>query len=74
MERLDRLSAAKPVAQLASILGHDFTYPLIAALSDVDADTLRDGLEQLVEAKILYQRGVVPEANYTFKHALLHNQ
>src|SRR5262249_36580323 len=29
------------------------------------------GLAQLVEAEVLYQRGVPPQATYMFKHALL---
>src|SRR5262249_6762240 len=29
------------------------------------------GLEQLVQAEVLYLQGVLPQATYTFKHALL---
>src|SRR5262249_57288043 len=36
-----------------------------------DAATLQQGLQQLVEAEILYQRGLPPHATYRFKHALL---
>jgi class 3 adenylate cyclase/tetratricopeptide (TPR) repeat protein len=71
MARLDRLSAAKQVAQLASTLGREFPYELIEAVSDLDVPTLRSGLTQLVSAEILYQRGAPPESSYTFKHALL---
>jgi class 3 adenylate cyclase/tetratricopeptide (TPR) repeat protein len=71
MARLDRLSAAKPVAQLAATLGRDFSYSLIEALSDLDHDVLDRGLEQLVSAELLYQKGKPPDAHYIFKHALL---
>jgi class 3 adenylate cyclase/tetratricopeptide (TPR) repeat protein len=71
MARLDRLTAAKPVAQLAATLGRDFPYSLIEALSDLDRDTLDRGLDQLVAAQLLYQKGAPPDARYIFKHALL---
>ncbi|MHC4181233.1 MAG: AAA family ATPase, partial [Planctomycetota bacterium] len=71
MARLDRLSAAKRVAQLAATLGREFSYTLIEAVADLDVPTLRNGLTQLVGAEIIYQRGVPPESSYTFKHALL---
>ena len=32
---------------------------------------MQHGLRQLVEAELLYQRGVPPQATYTFKHALI---
>jgi class 3 adenylate cyclase/tetratricopeptide (TPR) repeat protein len=71
MARLDRLSAAKQVAQLAATLGREFPYELIEATSELDVPTLRSGLAQLVEAEVLYQRGAPPDSSYTFKHALL---
>ena len=36
-----------------------------------DEEILQQGLHQLVEAEFLYQRGVPPQATYTFKHALI---
>jgi class 3 adenylate cyclase/tetratricopeptide (TPR) repeat protein len=73
MARLDRLTAAKPVAQLAATLGREFPYALIEALSDLDADTLDHGLEELVAAQVLYRTGDPPDSRYIFKHALLHD-
>jgi predicted ATPase len=32
---------------------------------------LQRGLKQLVEAELVYQRGLVPQARYLFKHALI---
>ncbi len=71
MARLDRLSQARPVAQLGSILGREFSFGLIEAVSDLDASSLRSGLDQLVAADVLYVRGSPPVASYTFKHVLL---
>ncbi len=71
MARLDRLARAKEVAQRAAILGRELTYPLLAAVADLDETTLRHGLARLVKAEILFVRGEPPEAAYTFKHALV---
>jgi predicted ATPase len=70
MARLDRLGAAKQVAQLGATIGREFSYALIRAAGLVDEATLQKALRQLVEAEILYQRGLLPQARYLFKHAL----
>ncbi len=71
MARLDRLSAAKEVAQRAAVLGREFGYPLLAAVTGMDDAGLCQGLARLVDAEIVFQRGEPPEATYTFKHALV---
>src|SRR5262245_59628503 len=71
MARLDRLSAAKAVAQRAAVLGREFGYPLLAATAGLDEAALRHGLARLVGAEILFARGETPAATYTFKHALI---
>jgi predicted ATPase/class 3 adenylate cyclase len=71
MARLDRLGAAKTVAQLGATLGREFSYDLLQAVSPVDATALQHSLQQLIDAELLYQRGVTPHATYLFKHALI---
>jgi class 3 adenylate cyclase/tetratricopeptide (TPR) repeat protein len=71
MARLDRLSAAKEVAQRASVLGREFPYALLAAVANMDEAALRHGLARLADAEILFARGEPPDATYTFKHALV---
>ena len=71
MARLDRLATVKSLAQLGATLGREFAYALLQAVSPWDEGTLQQGLHQLVEAELLYQRGRPPEATYLFKHALI---
>ena len=71
MARLDRLGVAKEVAQLGAIIGRQFSYELLHAVSSVGEDILQHELKQLVEAELIYQRGVAPQATYLFKHALI---
>ncbi len=71
MARLDRLAQIKEVAQLAATLGRAFPYALIRAVSTLDEPTLQRELSRLVDAELLYKRGMPPEATYIFKHALI---
>ena len=71
MARLDRLGTAKTIAQLGATLGREFSYELLQAVSPVDATALQQTLQQLVDAELLYQRGLPPQATYLFKHALI---
>ena len=71
MARLDRLVTAKAVAQYAAVIGRQFSYDLLQAVSQVDEIVLQRELGRLVEAEIVYQRGLPPQATYIFKHALI---
>jgi TOMM system kinase/cyclase fusion protein len=71
MARLDRLAAVKGLAQLGATVGREFAYDLLQAVSPWDAETVQRGLSQLVEAELLYQQGLPPQATYVFKHALI---
>lgn len=71
MARLDKLGPAKEVAQLASVIGREFTYQLLAAVAPLDEDTLKGELTSLVNAELVHQRGFFPRARFTFKHALI---
>ena len=71
MARLDRLAPVRHIAQLAATLGREFSYELIEAVSPMPEAELRKGLAELVRAELLFQHGVLPNARYTFKHALI---
>ena len=71
MARLDRLAAVKALAQLGATLGREFSYALLRAVAPWEEGIVHQGLHQLVAAEFLYQRGVPPQATYTFKHALI---
>jgi class 3 adenylate cyclase/predicted ATPase len=70
--RLDRLGpAAKAVAQVGAAIGRDFSYELLAAAAPLAEPELQDALRRLVEAGLVFQRGMPPTAEYLFKHALV---
>jgi class 3 adenylate cyclase len=71
MARLDRLPAAKQVAQIAAVIGRDFTHILLAAVARLPEAQLAQGVDALVASGLAFRRGVPPDAEYTFKHALV---
>ena len=71
LARLARLGSVKAVAQVGAMLGREFAYELLGALSPLRDEALQDALDQLVTAGLLFRRGTPPEANYRFKHALV---
>lgn len=71
MARLDSRAQVKELAQLASVIGREFIYELIATVTDLDESELRRQLAELVTAELFYQRGVIPSATFMFKHALI---
>ena len=71
MARLDRLAPAREVAQIGAVIGREFSYELLTAVSSLPDAALQSALAQLVEAGLVFQRGVPPRASYIFKHALV---
>lgn len=71
MARLDRVAPARGIAQIGAAIGREFSYALIAAVAPMDKEALHGGLARLTESGLAARRGDIPEAVYTFKHALV---
>jgi predicted ATPase len=71
LARLDRLASVRLVAQVGSAIGRQFPYVLLRAVSRLPEDALQAALDRLVASELVFQRGVPPDAVYTFKHALV---
>jgi class 3 adenylate cyclase len=69
LARLDRLASARQVAQLGATLGREFLYQLLQAVTPLSEAELQIALAKLVEAEILYQRGMGQQTRYFFKQA-----
>ena len=48
--RLDRLGAAREVAQIGAVLGRDFAYELLRNVAELDEPALQASLDRLVDA------------------------
>ena len=71
LARLDRLAPIREVAQIGAALGRSFSYELISAVAGMPQQKLDEALDQLASAELIFRRGVPPDAEYTFKHALV---
>src|SRR5262252_2981355 len=71
MARLDRLGAAKEVAQIGAVIGREFSHALVAAVVRQPEAELGSAVDRLIAAGLLFRQGVPPHATYLFKHSLV---
>ena len=71
MARLDRLGAAKGIAQVGAAIGRSFSHQLLAAVTRESEAELAALLDRLIASGLLFRQGQPPDATYLFKHALI---
>ena len=71
MARLDRLGAAKEVAQIGAAIGREFSHTLLSAVVSKPEAELVSALDRLISTGLLFRQGAPPHATYLFKHALV---
>jgi len=71
MARLDRLASVKEVAQIGATIGREFSYQVLQAVADRPDDQLRDAIDRLVAAGLIFRRGLPPQEAFIFKHAFV---
>jgi class 3 adenylate cyclase/predicted ATPase len=71
LARLDRSAPMRDVAQIGAALGRSFSHELISAVAGISQGNLDGALDQLVRSELIFCRGIPPDAEYTFKHALV---
>jgi tetratricopeptide (TPR) repeat protein len=71
MARLDRYMPVREIAQIGAAIGRQFSYELISAVAPRAKAELDEALAQLKDSGLAFQRGAIPAAVYTFKHALV---
>jgi predicted ATPase len=71
LARLDRLTQTREVAQIGAALGRRFSYELISAVAAMPRHQLDYALARLMRSELIFRRGMPPDTEYTFKHALV---
>ena len=71
MERLDRVAPSRKVAQIAAVIGREFSFNVLSAASQIGEDGVQSALSLLEQADIIYRVGISPFVRFAFKHALL---
>lgn len=69
--RLDRVPSGKAVAQVAAIIGREFSEALLAAVMQASQIDFHRGLADLEEAGLVFRHPAATERTYRFKHALI---
>jgi class 3 adenylate cyclase/tetratricopeptide (TPR) repeat protein len=68
--RIDRLEEnLKRIMQVASVIGREFAFRILQAISDLRED-LKSELLNLQGLELIYEKSLFPELEYVFKHAL----
>jgi predicted ATPase/class 3 adenylate cyclase len=71
MTRIDRLpEGAKRVLQIGAVIGREFPWALLQAVVGLPEPELGVHLVALIDAELVYERGLPPQVTYLFKHAL----
>ena len=71
MARLDRLGDAKDIAQIASIIGRQFSYTSLKAIAGRGDPELRAALVRLRESGLIFEAGTDGKTSYNFNHSLV---
>src|SRR5262249_35816144 len=71
MARLDRLGSAREVAQIASVIGRQFTLALLEAVAPDRGAELDTALVKLSAAGVVFPDGRGLERSFSFKHVLV---
>ncbi len=72
MARLDRLERAKDIAQIASVIGRQFSYDVLEAISAVSGGDLRAGLDRLCKSGLIFETESDDQSSsYSFNHSLV---
>ena len=68
--RMDRIEdSLKRIMQVASVIGREFAYRILQAITDMSED-LKGSLLNLQGLEFIYEKQLFPELEYIFKHAL----
>jgi len=71
MARVDTLpERTKEVLQTGSVIEREFNYELIKRVTGIPELELLSYLSALKNAELIYERGILPQSTYIFKHAL----
>jgi tetratricopeptide (TPR) repeat protein len=71
MARVDALeNGAKEVLQTGTVIEREFDHKLIKHVMGLSEQELSSHIFVLKDAELLYERGILPETTYIFKHAL----
>jgi predicted ATPase len=71
MSRIDMLpERAKSLIQIFSVAGREISHKLIKKVMELPENELLTRMSFLKDSELMYERGIYPQSDYIFKHAL----
>src|SRR5262249_14156269 len=74
MARLDLLAPAKTVAQIAAVIGRDFSFELLKATAPFSESDIQAAIDRLLASGLVFRSGHLSDQSFSFKHALLRDE
>ncbi|UVO31039.1 AAA family ATPase [Bradyrhizobium arachidis] len=74
MARLDLLAPAKTVAQIAAVIGRDFSFELLKATAPFSESDVQAAIDRLLASGLVFRSGHPSDQSFSFKHALLRDE
>lgn len=74
MARLDQLAPVKTVAQIAAVIGREFSLELLKAIAPFSETDVQGAIDRLLASGLVFRSGHVSDQIFSFKHALLRDE
>lgn len=74
MARLDQLASVKIVAQIASVVGREFSFELLKAIAPFSESDVQAAIDRLLASGLVFRSGHVGGQSFLFKHALVRDE
>jgi class 3 adenylate cyclase/predicted ATPase len=71
MARLDQFASAKQVAQVAAVIGREFSYDVLSSIGGLSNETLQSSIDQLTEAGLISAYDAAAPGRFAFKHVMV---
>ena len=74
MARLDQLAPVKAVAQIAAVIGREFSLELLKAIAPFSETDVQGAVDRLHASGLVFRSGHASDQIFAFKHALLRDE
>ncbi len=74
MARLDQLAPVKTVAQIAAVIGREFSFELLKAVAPLSERDVRAAIDRLLASGLVFRSGHFSDQSFAFKHALVQDE
>src|SRR5215471_792830 len=74
MARLDQLAPVKTIAQIAAVIGREFSFELLKAAAPFPEDDVQAAIDRLLASGLVFRIGHANDQSFVFKHALVRDE